>query len=290
MIATFEYIEQVIATCRRAASANEGTPARRGNVIVLTAEDGADVMITGDIHGHRKNFNLIRRVAALDKNPKRHLVLQEVCHGGPTYPANAGCMSHTVLEDVAKLKVQFPDRVHFILGNHELAEVTDYPIQKNKQMLNLLFRLGIQHVYGPAADRVRESYLTFIKSCPLGVRLSGDVLVTHSLPEDVDRQGFDVTVFHRPLDMVEFLEHKSVFRLVWGRDYRRENAAAFARLTQAGVLIHGHEPCPQGFSTPNEFQLILDCSSDKAAYVILPLDRQTPWTLDEVVARVKFLG
>jgi len=59
MIATFEYIEQVIATCRRAASANEGTPARRGNVIVLTAEDGADVMITGDIHGHRRNFNLI---------------------------------------------------------------------------------------------------------------------------------------------------------------------------------------------------------------------------------------
>jgi len=290
MIATFEYIEQVITTCRRAARANEETPVRRGNLIVLTAEDGADVMITGDIHGNRRNFNLIRRVAALDKNPKRHLILQEVCHGGPTYPANAGCMSHTVLEDVAKLKVQFPDRVHFILGNHELAEVTDYPIQKNKQMLNLLFRLGIQHVYGSAADRVRESYLTFIKSCPLGIRLPGDVLVTHSLPEDVDRQGFDVTVFHRPLDMVEFLEHKSVFRLVWGRDYRQENAAAFARLMQAGVLIHGHEPCPQGFSTPNEFQLILDCSSDKAAYVILPLNRETPWTLEELVAHVKFLG
>ncbi|HQF12794.1 MAG TPA: metallophosphoesterase [Thermogutta sp.] len=290
MIATFEYIEQIVATCRNAARANEETPARRGNLIVLTPEDGSDVIITGDIHGNRRNFNLIRRVAALDKNPKRHLILQEVCHGGPTYPANAGCMSHTVLEDVAKLKVQYPDRVHFILGNHELSEVTDYPIQKNKQMLNLLFRLGLQHVYGPAADRVRESYLAFIKSCPLGVRLPGDLLVTHSLPEAVDRQGFDVTVFHRPLDMVEFLEHKSVFRLVWGRDYRRENAMAFARLTQAAALVHGHEPCPQGFATPNDVQLILDCSSDKAAYVMLPLDRQTPWTLDEVVARVQLLA
>jgi hypothetical protein len=290
MIATFEYIEQIITTCRDAARANEETSTRRGNLIVLTPGDGVDVMITGDIHGNRRNFNLIRRLAALDKNPKRHLILQEVCHGGPTYPANAGCMSHTVLEDVAKLKVQFPDRVHFILGNHELAEVTDYPIQKNKQMLNLLFRLGIQHVYGPAADRVRESYLAFIKSCPLGVQLPGGVLVTHSLPEDVDRHGFDVTVFHRPLDMVEFLEHKSVFRLVWGRDYRRENASAFARLMQANVLIHGHEPCPQGFSTPNEFQLILDCSAEKAAYAILPLDRQSAWTLEEVVAHVKFLA
>ncbi|MGQ9506095.1 MAG: metallophosphoesterase [Thermogutta sp.] len=290
MIATFEYIEQIIATCRGAARANEACPVRRGNLVVLTPDDGTDVIIAGDLHGNRRNFNLVRRVAALDKNPQRHLILQEVCHGGPTYPANAGCMSHTVLEDVAKLKLQFPDRVHFILGNHELAEVTDYPIQKNKQMLNLLFRLGIQHVYGPAADRVREAYLEFIKSCPLGVRLPGDALVTHSLPENVDRYGFDATIFHRPLDMVEFLEHKSVFRLVWGRDYRRENASAFARLMEVSVLIHGHEPCPEGFSTPNEYQLILDCSAEKAAYAVLPLDRRTPWTLEEVVAHVKLLG
>lgn len=290
MIATFEYIEQVIEMCRKAAQANERTSTRRGNLIELSPEDGVDIMITGDLHGHRRNFNLIRRVAALDKNPKRHLILQEVCHGGPTYPANSGCMSHTVLEDVAKLKVQYRDRVHFILGNHELAEVTDYPIQKNKQMLNLLFRLGIQHVYGPAAERVRESYLTFIKTCPLGVRIPGGVLVTHSLPENVDRFGFDVSVFHRPIEVVEFLEHKSVFRLVWGRDYRQENVAAFARLLKATILIHGHEPCPEGYSTPNDYQLILDCSGEKAAYLLLPLSHSEPWTLQELVSQIKFLA
>ena len=52
-------------------------------------------MVTGDLHGHRRNFNLIRRIAASDNIPERHLVLQEVCHGGPTYPQNGGCMSHT---------------------------------------------------------------------------------------------------------------------------------------------------------------------------------------------------
>ena len=63
-------------------------------------------------------------------------------------------MSHAILEDIARLKVRYPDRVHFLLGNHELAELTDYPIQKNKQMLNVLFRMGLEQMYG-AGNRAR---------------------------------------------------------------------------------------------------------------------------------------
>ncbi|RMF88719.1 MAG: hypothetical protein D6741_18745, partial [Planctomycetota bacterium] len=129
MVASFEYIEQVLQSLKAATEANLATPGRSGNVVELTPELADEVVVTGDLHGHRRNFNAIRRYAALDQHPKRHLVLQEVCHGGPTYPANGGCMSHMMLEDVAKLKAQYPDRVHFILGNHELAEMIDYPIQ-----------------------------------------------------------------------------------------------------------------------------------------------------------------
>ena len=46
-------------------------------------------------------------------------------------------MSHTIFEDIAALKVQYPERVHFMLGNHELAEMSDYPIQKNRLLLNV---------------------------------------------------------------------------------------------------------------------------------------------------------
>ncbi|GAB6166538.1 metallophosphoesterase [Thermostilla marina] len=284
MVASFEYIEQVIQSLRTATEANFTTPGRSGNVIELTPELADEVVITGDLHGHRRNFNAIRRHAALDQHPKRHLVLQEVCHGGPTYPSNGGCMSHMMLEDVAKLKAQYPDRVHFILGNHELAEMIDYPIQKNKQMLNLLFRLGVQQVYGPAAEKVRQEYIPFLKSCPLAVRLPGGVFVSHSIPENVDRRGFDRTVFERPIDAVEFLEHGPVFRLVWGRDYRQENADAFARLVGAEVLINGHEPCPNGYATPNSRQVILDCCSEKACHVILPVGPSL--TQEDVVRRI----
>lgn len=288
MVASIDYIEQVIATFQRAAEANLRTPARRGNVIVLTPEVADDVLITADLHGHRRNFNAIRRLAALDEHPRRHLILQEVCHGGPTYPANGGCMSHGMLEDVARLKVQYPERVHFLLSNHELAELTDYPILKAKRMLNLVFRLGLQEMYGPAADKVREAFLPFIRSCPLAARLPGDVVVCHSLPEEVDRLGWDAGVLERPLGALDLREQSPVFRLVWGRDFREANARAFAQLIGAKVLVHGHEPCEQGYQVPNAVQIILDCAGDKGTYLLVPTDR--PYSHDELATRVRFLA
>jgi hypothetical protein len=287
MVAKIEYIEQIIATYGQAAEANVRTPARRGNVIVLDRHVADDVMIAGDLHGHRANFNALRKAADLANRPRRHLILQEVCHGGPTYPSNGGCMSHTMLEDVAKLKTEYPDRVHFILGNHELAELTDYPIQKNKQMLNLVFRLGLQHAYGPATDKVREAYFPFLMSCPLGARLPGGVFVTHSIPEEADRRCFDRSIFHRPIEPAEYYERSGIFQLVWGRDYRAENARAFAELTDAKVLINGHEPCAEGFSVPNPHQIILDCCGDRACYVVLPTDQEL--TQAEIVDRIQKL-
>ena len=104
MVATIQYIESVIATYRAATEANRNTETRQGNAIVLDGDSADDVMITADLHGHRRNFNLIKKRAALETHPRRHLVMQEVCHGGPTYPGG-GCMSHSLLEDVRSLEL-----------------------------------------------------------------------------------------------------------------------------------------------------------------------------------------
>ena len=121
MVASIEYIERVIATFTAAAEANLHAPGRQGNTIVLDGAAADEIMVTGDLHGHRRNFNLIRRIAALETLPRRHVVVQEVCHGGPTYPQNGGCMSHAVVEDIARLKVQYPDRVHFLPGESRVG-------------------------------------------------------------------------------------------------------------------------------------------------------------------------
>ena len=287
MVASLDYTENTIAMLLQAADANLATAGRVGNMIDIGPQSGDEVMLTGDLHGHRRNFNLIQRIAALETLPRRHLVMQEACHGGPAYPQNGGCMSHTIVEDIARLKVQYPDRVHFLLGNHELAELTDYPIQKNKQMLNVLFRLGLEQMYGRECERVREAILQFLATCPLAVRISGGVFVCHSIPEGLDARAFDRTIFLRPFNPLEFYERGEIFQLVWGRDHRAENARAFAELMEARVLIHGHEPCLDGYAVPNPHQVILDCCGDRACYVVLSTDRE--WTQAEVVERIQRL-
>lgn len=287
MVASIEFIERTIENYQKATLANQETPGREGTIDSITPDMADEVMITGDLHGHRRNFTLIRRVADLANHPRRHLILQEVCHGGPKYPQNGGCMSHGMLEDVTKLKVEFPDQIHFILGNHELAELTEYPIQKNKQMLNLLFRLGLQQMFGPATEKVREAYLPFFESCPLAVRMPGGIFISHSIPENCELGKFDRSIFARQPSPMEYLERGSIFDLVWGRDYREENAREFAKIVDATILINGHDPCPEkGFRVPNEHQVIVDCCGDTATYMMLPVERES-WTQAEVVEQIQ---
>ncbi|HEX4149701.1 MAG TPA: metallophosphoesterase [Pirellulales bacterium] len=270
MAISTDQVRSVIDCYQAAALANQNTPSRSGNVVNLTAEIADECLVTGDVHGHVANFDAILRLADLERFPRRHLVLQEVCHGGPLFP-NGGCKSFRLLERVARLKTEYPDRVHFLLSNHELAELTDYPILKAKRMLNLTFRMGLQEEYGDAADQVREAYCQFIGSCPLGVRLASGVFISHSLPEHLDHHTFDRTVLDRPYEPQDLREHGPVFDLVWGRDHRPDNAHAFSVLVGSKVLVHGHEPCREGFGTPNDTQLILDCCGDVACYVLLPV-------------------
>ncbi len=203
-MASSDQVEAVLECCRQAACANLETPGRQGNVVVLDSNRGDDCLVSGDLHGHTANFEALLRLADLDAHPRRHLVLQEVCHGGPTFP-NGGCRSFELLERVAALKVRYPQQVHFLLSNHELAELTDYPILKAKRMLNLVFRMGLQEAYGEAADRVREAYCEFIRTCPLAVRLASGVFMSHSAPNSSTAARSTATCSTAPIDRTIFV-------------------------------------------------------------------------------------
>jgi hypothetical protein len=287
MAVTTDITEAAISLCRQAAQANRHCALRSGNVVELSPENGDEVMVVADLHGNWLNLNKLLKIAGLEEHPRRHLVMQEVCHGGPQYPSGGGCMSHLMLEEMARLKVAFPDRFHFLLSNHELSELGEYPICKARKMLNLLFRCGIAEMYGTSADAVREAYLDFIASCPLAVRLSSGIFISHSLPERCDREPFDVSVLQRPLADPDWRAGSDVFRLVWGRDFSPANAEAFARLVGAKLLVHGHEPCTAGYSAPNERQVILDGCGCHASYLQLPIGPEL--TQQEVLSRISRL-
>lgn len=288
MTAPPESVQRVLDICQQAAQANHDTSSRQGRLIVLGPDVADELMITADLHGNRLNFQHVVRIADLDHHPRRHLVLQEVCHGGPQYPTGGGCMSHLLLEDVMSLKAMYPHRVHFLLSNHELAEITDLPIAKAGKMLNLQFRAGMNEIYGSAAKEVRHGYLDFLKSCPLAIRTTNGAFACHGSPSRVVEDGFDASVFDREPIPADFQAGGLVYRLVWGRDFRPENAEAFADRVGASLLIHGHEPCAEGYHAPNPRQVILDCCGRNACYLILPLN--APLTHEEVVSRIRRLN
>ena len=272
--------DQAIEIFRAAADANNSTAVRDGNLVMLNSRNAKDVLLTGDLHGHEANYEGILRKADLEKNPERHLIFQEICHGGPQFP-EGGCVSHRMLTRVAEMKVRYPQRVHHIMSNHELAELTRYPIQKNRQLLNTSFALGMFRDYGTRADEVRFAMFSYLETCPLAVSISNHVFLSHSIPDQLDsrERPFDETIFYRALDPgSDLIRDGSVYRLVWGRDYRQTNADLFAKMLQAEILVCGHEPCPEGFKFPNSRQAIIDCSGQNAYCMLIPTaDRLTQW-------------
>lgn len=281
-------VAQKTAECyQEAGRILRSSPLRKGNVVQLDKSNMEDVMVTADLHGNRTNFRRILEIADLEAHPNRHLVFQEVCHGGPTYPKAGGCMSHLMLEDISKLIVEFPHQVHFLISNHELAELTDYPIMKGGKMLNLMFRCGMGQMYGAAVPMIRAAQLEFLASLPIAIRIGKQIMVTHSLPKQCDADPFDVSIFDRELNAHDRACGGSLHRMVWGRDFRQENADHLASQLGVELFITGHEPCQYGFASPNSRQIVLDCCSRLGKYMMIPMSDDL--TQEDLLNRIRSL-
>ena len=85
---------------------NQTDKYRRANLIRLP--DKGSLVVGGDIHGHRRNFERLVTYADLANHTDRHVVLQEIIHGGPEDHAG-GCLSYQLLLDAIRFKLDYPD-------------------------------------------------------------------------------------------------------------------------------------------------------------------------------------
>ena len=99
---------------------------RKEQVVKLPA---GEVWIAGDIHDHRNNFRKLIAAADLGNNPQRHLILQELIHGDH-YDEKGAEDSWEMLYKAAELKCDFPQQVHFLFANHDLAQIHGEGIMK----------------------------------------------------------------------------------------------------------------------------------------------------------------
>jgi len=259
---------KVLTTIQRATELFRKTPGRVGGLVNLS-ESADEVLVVGDLHGNLPAFRQVLLTADLTKNPTRHIVFQELVHGNKHYPDEKGDKSHQLVDVVAALKCQYPDRVHLILGNHELSELTGRPIAKAGVALNALFRLGIGSAYGDSAEAIYQAYRTLFASLPLAVRTANRVFLCHTIPDPLDLETFDPSIFH--LDhwpSSAMARHGAVYAITWGRNTDPENVDRFSQLVDADWFITGHQPCEEGFRQANHRQIIIDGTEPYPAYCL----------------------
>ena len=260
--------QKLLASLRRATDLFRATPGRQGGLITLDASV-EDVMVVGDLHGNIPAFRHVLKRADLAQNPGRHLVLQELIHGYRYYPDDAGDKSHQLVDVVSALKCQFPDRVHLILGNHELSELTGRPIAKAGVALNALFRQGVDTAYGESGESVYRAYLDLFAALPLAVRTPNRVFLCHTIPDPIDLDDFDVSIFEAETWTEKAMaRHGAVYALTWGRNTDPENVDQFAAMVDADWFITGHQPCDDGFRQANHRQIIIDGTDPYPAYCL----------------------
>lgn len=277
---------RLLATLRRAATLFRSTPGRIGGFTRLPEED--EVLVVGDLHGQVENFRRVLLASDLGRQPRRHLVVQEIIHGPFVYPDEGGDKSHQLLDLVAALKCQYPERVHYLLGNHELAQWRKQRIGKGHVDQNEWFDLGVRTAYGSRADEILAAYDDIFAAADLALRTSNRVFISHTVPPAKSLEMFRLAAIEAdPIAPEEYAGGGAVHSLVWGRDITQANVEAFLKKVDADWLISGHIPSEQGFRVPNTRQIILDAIGAPACYLVIPTE--TPTTQEELLTRIRTL-
>jgi hypothetical protein len=281
--------DHVVDSFGAATEENFAEAARNHQVVELPAE--GELWIAGDIHDHQRNFDRILETADLGSHRSRHLILHELIHGD-RFDAKGADGSWEILYRAAELKCDFPNQVHFLMANHDLAQIYGEGIMKGGMSVCEAFNAGIKRDFGSRFGLVNASITEFLLSLPLAVRTASGLFICHSLPIDSLMDTFDYGVFSRPLTGADFLrKNGAAYQLVWGRNITPAGAEKFAEKVGARLLITGHQPQESGFYVNGEHHLIIATDHNHGVIVRANLaETYTMETLAECIESVAALG
>lgn len=275
--------DQVIETFQTAAEENKLSSLRAEQVVNLPAE--GEVWMTGDIHDNRTNFAKLTHLTDLGNNPNRHLILHELIHGD-YFDENHAEGSWLTLAKAAELKCDFPQQVHFLLANHDLAQIHGEGIMKAGFSVCEAFTAGVARDFGADHLSVTVAITEFLLSLPLAVRAPNGLFFCHSLPTDDQINAFDFTVFDRPLTGADYRRRTGpVYQLIWGRHVSPAAVELFAEKVGARLIVTGHQPQDTGYAQNGDQHLII--ASDHSQGVFLPLSLSERYDMDDVMSRLK---
>ena len=277
--------QRVIEILGESARQNRLNPLRGGQMIHLPAR--GDLICAGDLHNHVRNFERVTHAAALDRHPDRHLILQELIHGGPLGPKGED-NSFEFLIHALTYAHQFPGRVHILLANHDLAQVQKIAIMKDGYDLTERFNRSFEINYGPQAADVAAALKDWVYSLPLAAITVTGIFFSHSLPAPRDLKTFDPSVMRRNLTEADYQRGTDVYKLVWGRNQTSAGLVQLGRVWWTDLFVCGHQQQDQGWGTIDPNMLIVDSSHNHGT--LLEINFQRQYALSDLVACLKPLA
>lgn len=272
---------QACDALHEAAELNREDPIREGSL--LNFGGAGQLVMTGDMHGHLRNFEKLKRYCALESSPGRCVVLHELIHAD-LEPPDYLDLSIDLLVQAALWKGAHPDNVFFLQSNHELAQLDGHEITKGGRSVLHDFARGVEHRFGDAVGDVLEGVNDYVSSLPLGGRTSRGIFLSHSLPSAAQMADFDITVFDRQPTPADLQPGGPAYELVWGRFQYEDEIERFAERLGVETFVVGHTPQEAGFDVIGRMVIV---ASDHNHGVFLPIDLGREYTAADLAERMR---
>jgi hypothetical protein len=276
--------ERTAAILKKTTELNKAEKGRSGNIIHLPPQ--GRLIISGDLHGNRWSFDQIVKYARLDQNPDTHIIFQEIIHGGPQ-DCEGGCLSFKLLIDAAALKIQYPDNVHFVMGNHDLSAIKDTEVLRGGKEMSVCFKAGVESCFGEKYEIVLLAMRQMLFSQPLAAKTQTGIFISHSLPAQRYADDFDPTVLDRDLTMFDINRPNSAYTLLWGRNHSSELLESLAQTLGVRFFVAGHQKQDDGYKRVDPNMLILACDHNNGC--IAEIDLAKDYGFDELCDSIKKL-
>ncbi len=276
-------LESASKALRRAAALNLEDPIREGSLLCFP--ENGHVVMTGDLHGHHRNFEKLVKYCSLEGAPHRHVLLHEMIHADLDVSGGVD-RSFEVLLDAAKWKTFFPDQVHFLQSNHELAHLQKQSITKGGRLVNDDFERGVAEILETTQiECVLDGIDEFLASFPIAARSPNRIFYSHSLPDAGDLNHFDPDCVRQAAEELDLTENGSVYELVWGRRHTPELLEELGHTWDVNFFLMGHQPQEFGYQVHHDRLIIL--ASDNNHGVFLPVDCSKDYTIEELTGRIR---
>ena len=229
---------------RRAAELNRLDDRREGNVLVIGSP--RRIVFSGDIHGYRPALGKIISHAALTADPQCYIVLQEILHGPPG-ERDGHDRSIELLMRAARLKIEHPEQVLFVMGNHDVAQVTGSEISKYGRGVCKAFVEGVRFAFGDDAGEVTDALEEFFLSLPLALRCPNGVFISHSLPSPGKFDDACIEILTRPITLADMQRGGAAYKWVWGRGHTESQLETLADKLGVEFFLMAHQHTEAGY-------------------------------------------